>query len=210
MHGRSVHYAFIYPITHIMLEYIRGDVASLTPTDVVIDCGGVGYRIEISLNTFDGLRDRTSAKVLVHEVIREDAHLLFGFSTERERALFRLLLGVSGVGANTARTILSALTPSSLEQAIAGGETSTLKSVKGIGAKTAERIIVDLRDKIKAGDSTLINVAGSANQSFDEALAALVMLGFQRQPSQKVLRKIFDQDPTASVESAIKKALSMM
>lgn len=193
-----------------MIEYIEGRVDTITPTQAVIGTGGVGYLLEISLNTYDALRESREARLLVHEVIREDAHLLFGFAAERERALFRLLIGVSGVGANIARTIISALAPASLEAAISGGDIRTLKSIKGVGAKTAERIIVDLRDKIKPGEDALINVTPDTNEALDEALSALVMLGFQRQASLKTLKKIFEGDPTVKVEAAIKKALSMM
>lgn len=193
-----------------MIEYIEGRVDSITPTQAVIGTGGVGYLLEISLNTYDALRDSREARLLVHEVIREDAHLLFGFAAERERGLFRLLIGVSGVGANIARTIISALAPASLEAAISGGDIRTLKSIKGVGAKTAERIIVDLRDKIKPGEDALINVTPDTNEALDEALSALVMLGFQKQASLKTLKKIFEGDPTVKVEAAIKKALSMM
>lgn len=193
-----------------MIEYIKGTITQLTPTYMVIETGGIGYGIEISVSTFDSLQGKESARIFIHEIIREDAHLLFGFGSERERELFRLLIGVSGVGANIARTVLSALPPSSLEAAISQGDVSTLKSVKGVGAKTAERIIVDLRDKIKPASETLLNVCGTRNETFEEALAALVMLGFQRNPSVKTLKKIFDADPLTTAERAIKKALSMM
>lgn len=193
-----------------MIEYIEGRIDALNPTDVVVDCGGVGYIAEISLNTFTGLQGREKARIFIHEVIREDAHLLFGFLTVRERKLFRLLCGVNGVGANTARMMLSALAPQSLEMAIAGGDVATLKSIKGIGAKTAERIVVDLRDKIKPETDALIYVTPAASEAFDEALAALVMLGFQKQASQKILKKIFERDASIRAEAAIKAALSMM
>lgn len=193
-----------------MIEYIKGSITQLTPTYMVIETAGIGYGIEISVSTFDSLQGKESARIFIHEIIREDAHLLFGFGSAKERELFRLLIGVSGVGANTARTVLSALPPSSLEAAIAQGEVNTLKSVKGVGAKTAERIIVDLCDKIKPGDDTLLNVGGKRNETFEEALAALVMLGFQRQASVKALKKIYDADPLTTAEKAIKKALSMM
>ena len=193
-----------------MIEYIKGAIVQLTPTYMVIETAGIGYGIEISVSTFDSLQGKDSARVFIHEIIREDAHILFGFGSERERELFRLLIGVSGVGANIARTVLSALPPASLETAISQGDVSTLKSVKGVGAKTAERIIVDLRDKIKPSDTTLLNVGGKSNEAFEEALAALVMLGFQRQASLKALKKIFGAEPLTSADKAIKKALSMM
>ena len=193
-----------------MIEYIHGTIAELTPTYTVIDCGGIGYLLNISLPTFTRLEGSTSAKLLAHEVIREDAHVLFGFIDEQERSLFRLLIGVSGVGANTARMILSSIAAPELEIVISTGDATRLKNVKGIGAKTAQRIIVDLKDKIKPIGDALILQPATTNDIFDEALAALVMLGFTRQQSQKVLKKLFDNDPTIKVETAIKKALSMM
>lgn len=192
-----------------MIEYIKGDVDTLAPAQVIVECGGIGYEICISLTTFTAIQGQSPVKLLIHEVIREDAHLLFGFQTEQERTLFRLLIGVSGVGANTARMILSSLTPADLETVIASGDSKRLKSVKGIGAKTAERIIVDLRDKIKPAGDTLLNISTPASETYDEALSALVMLGFPKPQSQKVLDKIFKDNPVASVEVAIKKALSM-
>ena len=193
-----------------MIEYIHGTIAELTPTYAVIDCGGIGYLLNISLPTFTRLEGSTSAKLLAHEVIREDAHVLFGFIDEQERSLFRLLIGVSGVGANTARMILSSIAAPELEIVISTGDATRLKNVKGIDAKTAQRIIVDLKDKIKPIGDALILQPATTNDIFDEALAALVMLGFTRLQSQKVLKKLFDNDPTIKVETAIKKALSMM
>ena len=194
-----------------MYDYIKGNVAELTPTYVVIDNHGVGYMINISLNSFNALQHQEDVvKVYVYEAIREDAHLLYGFTERRERELFLLLISVSGVGANTARMILSSLTPSDLEQTIASENVGILKSVKGIGAKTAERIIVDLKDKIKVASDALLDMSKFSNASFDEALSALMMLGFTKQMSQKALKKLFTSNPALSVEEAIKKALKMM
>lgn len=193
-----------------MIEYIKGRLVALTPTDAVVETCGIGYRLEISLSTYTSLEGSDDARLLVHEVIREDAHVLFGFAEERERALFRLLIGVSGVGANTARIILSSIPVAELEVVITSGDHARLKNVKGIGIKTAQRIIVDLKDKIKPGDDTLLIQPSVNNETFDEALAALLMLGFPRPQSQKVLKKLFDSDPALKVESAIKKALSML
>lgn len=193
-----------------MIEYIKGEITEITPTYVVIETAGTGYMINISLPCYDILRDLKSAKLLIHEVIREDTWTLYGFYEESERSLFRLLIGVSGVGANTARMILSSLPVADLEQTILGGDVRRLKGVKGIGAKTAERIIVDLKDKIKPSGTTLINQPAVDSESFDEALSALVMLGFPRPQSLKVLNKLFNSDPTLKVEAAIKKALAMM
>lgn len=194
-----------------MIEYIKGTISSLTPTEVVIETsGGVAYLINISLTSFTPLQSATDAKILVHEIIREDAHLLFGFYEERERELFRHLIGVSGVGANTARMILSSVPPAELEIVITSGDSKRLKNVKGIGAKTAERIIVDLKDKIKPSGDTLLPMTKLNSDVYDEALAALVMLGFAKPQSQKVLDKLFSAEPGIKVETAIKKALSMM
>lgn len=194
-----------------MYDYIKGNVAELTPTYVVLDNHGVGYMINISLNSFNALQHQEDVvKVYVYEAIREDAHLLYGFTERRERELFLLLISVSGVGANTARMILSSLTPSDLEQTIASENVGILKSVKGIGAKTAERIIVDLKDKIKLSTDTLLDKNQVTSEVFDEAMSALVMLGFTKQMSQKALKKLFTAEPTITVEQAIKKALKMM
>lgn len=194
-----------------MYDYIKGNVAELTPTYVVLDNHGVGYMINISLNSFNALQHQEDVvKVYVYEAIREDAHLLYGFTERRERELFLLLISVSGVGANTARMILSSLTPSDLEQTIVSENVGILKSVKGIGAKTAERIIVDLKDKIKLSTDTLLDKSQVTSEVFDEAMSALVMLGFTKQMSQKALKKLFTVEPTISVEQAIKKALKMM
>jgi Holliday junction DNA helicase RuvA len=193
-----------------MIEYIKGELAELTPTYAVIDCGGVGYILNISVPTYSALDGLKNAKLLVHEAIREDAHVLYGFINEQERSLFRLLIGVSGVGANTARMILSSIAAPQLEQFILSGDHAMLKKVKGIGSKTAERIIVDLKDKIKPTGDTFILQPSVTNEVYEEALAALVMLGFNRVQSQKVLKKLFDNEPSIAVEVAIKKALSMM
>lgn len=193
-----------------MIEYIKGEIAQLNPTDAVIECNGIGYLLNISLYTYSSLEGQRNAKLLVHESIREDAHQLFGFINEQERQLFRQLIGVSGVGANTARVILSSIPAPELESVIASGDDSRLKAVKGIGTKTAQRIIVDLRDKIKLDSVSLLNQPTMGSDIYEEALAALLMLGFNKPQSQKALKKIFSDDPTTRVETAIKKALSMM
>lgn len=193
-----------------MIEYISGSITELTPTYVVVDNHGIGYEMNISLTTFSELENKKEVRLLAHEVIREDAHVLFGFATARERALFRLLIGVSGVGANTARMLLSSASPAELEMVITSGDVKRLKAVKGVGAKTAERVIVDLRDKIKPAGDTLVLEQTPASEAFDEALAALTMLGFAKPQSQKVLTKLFADDPSLKVEKAIKKALTML
>ena len=193
-----------------MIEYISGSIAELTPTYVIVDNHGIGYEMNISLTTFSELENKKEVRLLAHEVIREDAPVLFGFATARERALFRLLIGVSGVGANTARMLLSSASPAELEMVITSGDVKRLKAVKGVGAKTAERVIVDLRDKIKPAGDTLVLEQTPASEAFDEALAALTMLGFAKPQSQKVLTKLFADDPSLKVEKAIKKALTML
>ncbi|MBJ2195918.1 MAG: Holliday junction branch migration protein RuvA [Muribaculaceae bacterium] len=193
-----------------MIEYISGKIAELTPTYAVIDNHGIGYELNISLTTYSELENKSEIKLLAHEVIREDAHIIFGFATKNERELFRLLIGVSGVGANTARMILSSITPPELEQVITSGDDKRLKGVKGVGVKTAQRIIVDLKDKIKPSGDTLFIEQTLSSDAFDEALAALLMLGFPKPQSQKVLTRLFKEEPALRVEQAIKKALTML
>ena len=196
-----------------MIEYLKGALTELTPTNCGVECAGVGYGLNITLLDYDSLnslgRDG-EVKMYVHESIREDAHELYGFTTKGAREAFRLLIGVSGVGPNTARLILSSLSVEQLEGAISGGNEGALKSVKGIGGKTAQRIIVDLKDKIKGSGKALnlsVPVSGAA---YDDAVAALVMLGFSQPQSQKALAKVFSQNPAMSTEQAIKLALKML
>lgn len=196
-----------------MIDYLKGELAELTPTIVVVECNGVGYEVNITLQDYaelNGLPGTECVKLFIHEAIREDSHLLYGFLTKRSRELFQLLIGVSGVGPNTARLILSSLTTSQLENSIASGQDAALKAVKGIGGKTAQRIIVDLKDKIKVDSKALISSAPVAGETFEDSLAALLMLGFSSQQSQKVLKKIFAADPSINTEKAIKQALTML
>lgn len=193
-----------------MIEYIKGPVAEITPAYAVIDNHGIGYMINISLYAYERLQQAAEAKLYIYEALREDAHQLFGFIDKRERELFLLLISVSGVGPNTARMILSAMSPNELSAAIASGNDVSLKAVKGIGAKTAQRIIVDLKDKIKTADATLLSKMPSNNEVYEEALAALVMLGFSQAMSQKVLAKLLASNSNLTVEEAIKQALKMM
>lgn len=197
-----------------MYEYITGIITENTPTYLTVEtASGLGYLVNISLNTFTALQNESGKiKLLLHLVVREDAWTLYGFHTSRERELFRMLIGVSGVGPGTALLILSSLSPAQLESTIASGDHKRLKAVKGIGAKTAERIIVDLKDKIKPTDPTLLLQPDLSDSSaaMEEALAALVMLGFPRPQAAKALRKIFEADHSVTVEAAIKKAFTMM
>lgn len=203
-----------------MIEYIRGELTELTPTMAVIETGGVGYALSISLNTFSAIQGKKEVRLYVHEAIvtggRDDSYTLYGFSTKQERNLYRLLITVSGVGANTARMILSASSPAELCNIIANGDERMLKSVKGIGLKTAQRIIVDLRDKIMSlGIAEEIHVTGQSstvvNSSVkDEAVQALTMLGFSPAPSAKVVISILKEQPTLPVEQVIKLALKQI
>lgn len=193
-----------------MFDYINGQTAELTPTYVVLDCGGIGYEINITLIDYPYIQASHQTKLYIHESIREDAHLLYGFLTKKSRELFRLLISVSGVGANTARLILSALTAEQLESAIVNGEEKLLKSVKGIGGKTAQRIIVDLKDKVTSSGNVTSVSTSSSSEAFDDACAALVMLGFPAPQCKKVLSKLFVSDPTLTTEKAIKQALTML
>lgn len=198
-----------------MIEYIQGELAELNPATAVIDCHGVGYGLSISLNTYSAIQGKKSCKLYVHEAIREDAHVLFGFVSKQERELFLLLISVSGIGGNTARMILSALSPAELVNVIGNENTQLLKSVKGIGLKTAQRIIVDLKDKIKttsAGTADTLPglMTAASNEVMDEAIAALTMLGFAQAPSQKVVAAILKETPDAAVEQVIKVALKRL
>lgn len=193
-----------------MYEYISGRIAEAGPTHVVIDVNGIGYLLNISLNTFSKLEGKTEAQLFVHENIREDAYQLFGFADPAERELFRHLISVSGIGSNTARMMLSSLSPDELKGAILTGNVNQIKGVKGIGAKTAQRVIVDLKDKLSKEPIDQKIFAEQDNTIREEALSALVMLGFAKNSAQKAIDKILSQDPTAKVEVVIKQALKIM
>lgn len=195
-----------------MYDYISGRVAELNPTYVVIDNQGIGYYSNITLNTFSALSGVETAKLYVKEIIREDVHDLYAFLNKEERELFIMLISVSGVGANTARVILSSLTLRELEGAIASGDVNTLKGVKGIGLKTAQRIIVELKDKISSVASGEQGefFAPQDNSVRDEGLSALVMLGFNKGQAEKVLKKLLNTPNSYTVESLIKDALKML
>ena len=190
-----------------MIDYIKGAITHITPTFITIETGGIGYFINISITTFSRLEGKSDYKVLVHEVIREDSHQLFGFADSEERDIFRLLISVTGVGANTARMMLSSLNPGEIEKAIIGSDVNILKSIKGIGLKTAQRIIVDLKDKLGKHTGSDEIFAFADNTKREEALSALVMLGFAKSTVFKVLDKIVREDKNLTVEDMIKRAL---
>ncbi len=193
-----------------MLEYIKGEITELTPASVVVDCNGLGYLMNISLNTFTTLQGKDRCKLYVYEAIREDAYILFGFTTKQERELFLQLITVSGVGANTARMILSSLGVQEVEQAIVDGNASLLKSVKGIGLKTAQRIIVDLKDKMKSAMPSSASMLLSNQEVREEAISALVTLGFSQSASQKAIDTILHDNPESTVQQIIKAALRIL
>jgi len=196
-----------------MYDYIKGDIAELNPAFVVLDAGGVGYCIHISLPTFTQLNGQKTARLFIYEAIREDAHLLYGFMNQAERQLFLLLISVTGIGANTARMIMSSYSTQEIQDMIATGNVTALNAIKGIGIKTAQRIIVDLKDKILkiAGVNSTGQMMLSVNNPVkDEAVSALVMLGFAANASQKAVDQIIKNEPNLRVEQLIKLALKMM
>ena len=199
-----------------MYDYLRGAIAELTPTYAVVECGGVGYVVSISLQTYTALEGREEALVYVHHVVREDAQQLYGFAERTERELFRLLIGVSGVGGGTARMILSTYSPSELATIISSENAVLLKNVKGLGLKTAQKIIVDLKDKVLgvASGAAEVPVGGMiappSSEVYSEAVAALGMLGFGKAASDKVVKKVLKENPTAEVEVVIRMALKQL
>lgn len=210
---------YIYNKQTLMIEYIKGELTDLTPAVAVVEAAGVGYALNISLTTYSTIQGRREVKIFVHESLvtggRDDSFTLFGFQSRQERELYRMLITVSGVGANTARMMLSSMTPAELCNAIANGDERMIKSVKGIGLKTAQRVIVDLKDKIMAsgiadelhvgtqrGDAQMVNTAVK-----DEAVGALTMLGFSPAPAAKVVTAILNEQPDMAVEMVVKEAL---
>jgi holliday junction DNA helicase RuvA len=193
-----------------MFEYIQGRLIEKNPSIAVIETGNIGYFIQISVNTYSQLGESENCKLYIHQVIREDAHLLFGFITKQEREIFRLLISVSGVGANTARMILSSLSPSEIQRGILSDNVPLLKSVKGIGLKTAQKIIIELKDKMIKLDESEETPILFANRVRDEAVSALIMLGFPKSPVEKLVDKIIAEDKNITVELLVKKALKMM
>jgi Holliday junction DNA helicase RuvA len=193
-----------------MIAHIQGKIVEKNPTEVVIDCGGVGYHINISLHTYSLLPNLDHIKLFTYLQVKEDAHTLFGFFEKSEREIFKMLLSVSGIGASIARTMLSSLDPKQIINAIASGDITTIQSIKGIGSKTAQRVVLDLKDKmIKLFDLDEVSMVQN-NTNRDEALSALEVLGFVRKTSEKLVEKIIKEDPDAAVESIIKKALKSL
>lgn len=193
-----------------MIAHLQGKLVEKNPTEVIIDCNGVGYHVNISLHTYSLLPNSEAIKLFTYLQIKEDSHTLFGFVEKSEREIFKMLLSVSGIGASIARTMLSSLEPKQIIQAIASGDLVTIQSIKGIGSKTAQRVLLDLKDKVlKLYDLDEVSMIQN-NTNKDEALSALEVLGFVRKTSEKVVEKIIKEDPDASVESIIKKALKSL
>ncbi len=192
-----------------MFEYIKGKIVEINPTYLIIENLGIAYFVNISLNTYSNTKENEERKIFIHQVIREDANLLFGFLNKTDREIFRLLITVSGVGANTGRMMLSSMSASEIKKAIIEGQVNTLKSIKGIGVKTAQRIIIDLKDKIaKTGDDNVL--IPEINKNKEEALSALIMLGFKKVSVEKNIDKILKKDATLSVEEILKIALKQL
>ncbi|MDX1278023.1 Holliday junction branch migration protein RuvA [Oceanihabitans sediminis] len=190
-----------------MITHIQGKLVEKNPTDVVIDCNGVGYLLNISLHTYSQIPDQENLKLYTYLQVKEDSHTLFGFSSLAEREIFKLLISVSGVGASTARTMLSSLTPKQVREGIAVGDVALIQSIKGIGAKTAQRVILDLKDKVlKIYDIDEVSVSQN-NTNKDEALSALEVLGFNKKQAERAVDKVIATEPDASVEVIIKQAL---
>jgi len=190
-----------------MITHIQGKLTEKNPTDVVIDCQGIGYRINISMHTYSQIPDDENLRLYTHLQIKEDSHTLFGFSSLAEREIFRLLISVSGIGASTARVMLSSLTPKQVREGIASENVTLIQSVKGIGLKTAQRVIIELKDKVlKVYDIDEVSIQIS-NTNKDEALSALEVLGFSKKQAEKVIDKIINNQPEANAETLIKEAL---
>ena len=190
-----------------MIHHLKGKLVEKNPTHVIIECTGVGYFVNISLNTYSKIKDAENISLYTHLQVKEDSHTLFGFAEKSEREIFRLLLSVSGIGSSTARTMLSSLSPSQIRDAIANDDVPTIQAIKGIGAKTAQRVILDLRDKILKVYNIDEVSPKSNNTNKDEALSALEVLGFVRRQAEKAVDKVLSQDPSLSAENIIKLAL---
>ena len=193
-----------------MITQLKGRMIEKSPTEVVIDCNGVGYLVNISLNTFSKLTDSESISLFTHLQVKEDSHTLFGFFEKTERNLFRKLISVSGIGASTARTMLSSLSPKEIQSAIISGDVSIIQSVKGIGLKTAQRVIIDLKDKVGLISENDQFIGNISNTNQDEALSALEVLGYNRKQTSKVIEMLINNSPEITVEELIKGALNKL
>ncbi len=193
-----------------MYDYIRGSLEELSPAEAVVECHGIGFKLQISLNTYDRLQGQKDVKIYVHHHLREDEETLYGFYDKEERRIFALLIGVSGIGPNTARMVLSSLTPDEVSVAVASGDVNRIKGVKGIGLKTAQKVIIELKDKIAKGGAELDLSGGNISSNTSEACSALVMLGFTKNAVEKTVASIVRKEPGISLEDIIKKALKML
>ena len=195
-----------------MIEYIKGNIIELTPTDIVLECHGIGYKILISLQTYENLNGKSDATVYIHHYLREDEELYYGFSSKDERELFRLLIGVSGIGASTARMMLSSLTAEEIRNAILAEDINKIKSIKGIGLKSAQRLILELKDKVSKGGGadTPAIFSSTANAATEEAITSLVMLGFTKANVTKAVTAVLKENPSASLEEIIKQGLKRL
>lgn len=193
-----------------MYEYIKGTLAEINPAYAIVETGNIGYFINISLHTFSNISGKKEVKLLIHQIVRDDAHLFFGFADKHEREIFRMLISVSGIGANTARMMLSTLSPTELSKAIMEADVNLLKSIKGIGIKSAQRVVVDLKDKVGTPDEASEIFKEENNTLKEESLSALVMLGFSKASVQIVLDKIFREERDITVEELVKEALKRL
>ena len=195
---------------NVMYDYIKGTLEELSPAEAVVECHGIGFKLQISLNTYDRLQGQKEVRLYVHHHLREDEETLYGFCDKEERRIFALLIGVSGIGPNTARMMLSSLTADEVSTAIASGDVNRIKGVKGIGLKTAQKVIIELKDKISRGGAELDLSGGSSAANTSEACSALVMLGFTKNAVEKTVASIVKKEPGLSLEDIIKKALKML
>ena len=195
-----------------MIDYIKGEIIELTPTDIILECHGIGYNILISVQTYSALEGKKDAIIYIHHYLREDEELYYGFATKEERKMFRLLIGVSGVGAATARMMLSSLSVDEIQNAILSEDVNRIKSVKGIGLKSAQRLILELKDKVVKGGETDISaiLTRTDNKASEEATTALIMLGFTKVNVNKAVNAVLKEDPTATVENIIRKSLQKL
>lgn len=195
-----------------MIDYIKGEIIELTPTDTVVECYGIGYNILISLQTYSALEGKKNATVYIHHYLREDEELYYGFASKEERQMFRLLIGVSGVGAATARMMLSSLSVDEIQSAILSEDVNRIKSVKGIGLKSAQRMILELKDKVVKGEGTDMSAlfSRSDNKAAEEATTALIMLGFNKSNVTKAVNSVLKENPVATVEVIIKQSLQKL